>query len=435
MDYQESVDYLYSQLPMYQRIGKAAYKGSLENTIKLDNYFKSPHNKYKTIHVGGTNGKGSVCHMLASVLSSAGYNTGLHTSPHLIDFRERIKINGELIPRAYVAKFVEKHMSFFRDIEPSFFEISVFLALDYFAASKVDVAVIEVGLGGRLDSTNIINPVLSVITNIGHDHMEFLGDTLDKIAYEKAGIIKQSVPVIIGESDDQTDDVFIKAARRKSSALYFADKIYSAGYGLYTAGDMQVFNVAKEGHIHYPDLEIDLLGAYQNKNLMTVLAAIDLLKEKGFEIAGTDIYNGLRKVITNTGLYGRWQVVDYNPRIICDTAHNYEGLKPVISQIENTPCRNLHMIIGFVKEKNIDDFLDIFPRDAVYYFTRPDIPRGLDENIVRDKASTYNLKGEAYKSVGEAFHAARSSAGSDDMIFIGGSTYVVADFLRLEKGW
>jgi len=434
MNYHEAVDYLFSQLPMYQRIGQAAYKASLENTIKLDKHFKSPHKKYKTIHIGGTNGKGSVCHMIASVLHSAGYNTGLHTSPHLIDFRERIKINGELIPQAYVTRFVEGHMSFFIDIQPSFFEISVFLALDYFAASKVDVAVIEVGLGGRLDSTNIINPVLSVITNIGHDHMEFLGDNLDKIAIEKAGIIKQSVPVIIGESDSRTDNVFIKTAQRKSSAIYFADKIYNTGHGVYTADEMQVFNVEKEGHIFYPNLKADLLGAYQNKNLITTLASIDLLRENGFEIADIDIYNGLKKVITNTGFYGRWQVMGHNPHIVCDNAHNSEGLKQVIAQIETTPCRDLHMIVGFVKEKNIDDFLKFFPRDAVYYFTKPDIPRGLDENIIMEKAGKHNLKGKTYKSVGEAFHAARSSATRDDMIFVGGSTYIVADFLRLEKG-
>ena len=434
MNYQEAVGYLFSQLPMYQRIGKAAYKASLDNTIKLDKYFKSPHREYKTIHVGGTNGKGSVCHMLASVLRSAGYKAGLHTSPHLIDFRERIKINGELVPRLYVVEFVKKHMTFFKDIQPSFFEMSVFLALDYFAASKVDVAVIEVGLGGRLDSTNIINPVLSVITNIGHDHMEFLGDTLDKIAYEKAGIIKQSVPVIIGESDSRTDNVFINAAQKKSSPIYFADKKYSAGYGLYTADDMQVFNVEKEGRIFYPDLKIDLLGVYQKKNLATTLASIDILKEIGFEIADTDIYNGLKKVTTSTGLYGRWQIRGYNPRIVCDTAHNLEGFIPVVSQIEDTPYRNLHMIIGFVKEKNLDDFLGIFPRNALYYFTKPDIPRGLDEDIVMEKAKKYNLNGKTYKSVEQAFHAARASATRDDMIFIGGSTYVVADFLKSEKG-
>jgi dihydrofolate synthase/folylpolyglutamate synthase len=264
--------------------------------------------------------------------------------------------------------------------------------------------------------------------------MEFLGDTLGKIAYEKAGIIKQSVPVIIGESDKRTDNVFIKTAQRESSSIYFADRIYSAGSNISTTDDMQVFNVEKEGQIFYPGLKTDLLGSYQNKNLTTMLASIDLLRENGFEIADIDIYNGLKKVITNTGLYGRWQVMGHNPRIVCDTAHNFEGFKPVISQIKNTPYKNLHMIIGFVKEKKIDDFLDVFPRDAVYYFTKPDIPRGLDENIIMEKAGKYNLQGKTYKSVCEAFHAARSSATGDDMIFIGGSTYVVADFLRLEKG-
>jgi len=433
MNYREAVDYLYSQLPMYQRVGKAAYKASLENTINLDNYFKSPHSKYKTIHVGGTNGKGSVCNMLASVLHCSGYVTGLHTSPHLIDFRERAKINGELISRGYVTKFVHNHMSFFKDIQPSFFEISVFMALDYFASRKVEVAVIEVGLGGRLDSTNIVNPVISVITNIGHDHMEFLGNTLEEIAYEKAGIIKQSVPVIIGESDRHTDNVFIRTAQKNNSEIFFADKIYTSVHGHYTADDMQVFNIEKDGRIHYPGLKTDLLGFYQGRNVITTLAAIDVLKKRGFEIADIDIYNGLKKVITNTGFQGRWQVIGYNPRIVCDTAHNAEGFKQVIAQIGDTPYRNLHIIIGFVKEKNIDDFLDIFPRNAVYYFTKPDIPRGLNENTTMEKAGRYGLKGKAYGSVMKAFNAARSSAAADDMIFIGGSTYVVAEFLKSEK--
>jgi dihydrofolate synthase/folylpolyglutamate synthase len=433
MNYRESVDYLYNQLPVYQRVGKAAYKASLENTIKLDSYFRSPHAKYKTIHVAGTNGKGSVCHMLASVLHSAGYVTGLHTSPHLIDFRERVKINGELMSRKYVTKFVSDHMSFFKDIRPSFFEISVFLALDYFASSNVEVAVIEVGLGGRLDSTNIINPVLSVITNIGHDHMEFLGDTLEEIAYEKAGIIKRSVPVIIGESDKRTDNVFISMAKKNNSEIYFADKIYTPVHGLFTADEMQVFNIEKHGQIHYPGLKTDLLGIYQCRNVATTLAAIDILKMRGFEIADIDIYNGLKKVAANTGFQGRWQVMGHNPRIVCDNAHNAEGFKQVISQISDTPYRNLHMVIGFVKEKNIDDFLGIFPRDAVYYFTKPDIPRGLNENITMDKAGRFGLKGKAYSSVGEAVKTARLSAAADDMIFIGGSTYVVADYLKSEK--
>jgi dihydrofolate synthase/folylpolyglutamate synthase len=433
MNYQESVDYLYNQLPVYQRVGKAAYKASLENTIKLDNYFRSPHKKYKTIHVGGTNGKGSVCHMLASVLHCAGYVTGLHTSPHLVDFRERAKINGELISRGYVTKFVRGHMSFFKDIKPSFFELSVFMALDYFASRKVEVAVVEVGLGGRLDSTNIIKPVISVITNIGHDHMEFLGDTLEEIAYEKAGIIKRSVPVIIGESDRHTDNVFISAAQKNNSEICFADKIYTSVNSVYTADEMQVFNIEKDGRIYYPGLKTDLLGSYQGRNVVTTLAAIDLLKKRGFEIADIDIYNGLKRVITNTGLQGRWQVMGHNPLIICDTAHNTEGFKQVISQICNTAYRNLHIIIGFVKEKNLDDFLDIFPRDAVYYFTKPDIPRGLNEKTTMGKAGRYGLKGKAYGSVGDAFNAARSSAAADDMIFIGGSTYVVAEFLKSEK--
>jgi dihydrofolate synthase/folylpolyglutamate synthase len=433
MNYKETVGYLYSKLPMYQRDGKAAYKASLDNTVKLDKYFKSPHKKYMTIHVGGTNGKGSVCHMLTSVLQNAGYKTGLYTSPHLIDFRERIKVNSQLISEDYIIKFVEKHNSFFESIQPSFFEMSVFLAFEYFADMKVDIAIIEVGLGGRLDSTNIINPILSVITNIGHDHMEFLGDTLDEIAYEKAGIIKKSVPVIIGESDSQTDNIFIKTAKQKSSPLYFADKKYSTGDSLLSADDMQVFNIEKENKTYYPNLKTDLLGIYQKKNILTALACIDFLKDNGFEIANIDIYNGLKRVITNTGFYGRWQIIKKEPLIICDNAHNLEGFKSVISQIKNTTYKNLHLVIGFVKEKRIEDFLEIFPERAVYYFTRPDVPRGLDEEIILKKSKAFNLNGTAYKSVKKAYNAAISSADKDDMIFIGGSTYVVADFLMLEK--
>jgi len=434
MNYQETVDYLYSKLPMYQRDGKAAYKASLDNTVRLDKYFKSPHKKYLTIHIGGTNGKGSVCHMLTSVLQNAGYKTGLYTSPHLIDFRERIKVNSELISEGYLIKFVKKHITFFESIHSSFFEMSVFLAFEYFAYMKVDIAIIEVGLGGRLDSTNIINPILSVITNIGHDHMEFLGSTFDEIAHEKAGIIKKSVPVIIGESNSKTDNIFKRIAEEKSSPLYFADRTYSAGDSLLSADEMQIFNIEKENQIYYPNLKTDLLGIYQEKNILTALACIDFLKDNGFEIDNIDIYNGLKKVITNTGFYGRWQIIKKEPRIICDTAHNLEGFKSVISQIKNTPYKNLHLIIGFVKDKKIEDFLEIFPEKAVYYFTKPDVPRGLNEDIIMEKSKAFNLKGKTYESVEKAYNAAVSSADKDDMIFIGGSTYVVADFLMLEKG-
>ncbi len=433
MNYKETVDYLYSKLPMYQRDGKAAYRASLDNTVRLDKYFKSPHRQFLTVHVGGTNGKGSVCHMLASVLRNAGYTTGLYTSPHLIDFRERIKVNGELISEDYIIKFVEKHINYFESIQSSFFEMTVFLAFEYFAYMDVDLAIIEVGMGGRLDSTNIIVPVLSVITNIGHDHMEFLGNTLDEIAREKAGIIKKSVPVIVGESGSQTDNIFIKIAEQKSSPIYFADKKYSVSGNMFSADGMQVFNIEKDDQIYYPSLKTDLLGIYQNKNILTALACIDFLKDNRFEIASIDIYNGLKKVIQNTGLYGRWQIMNREPLVICDTAHNLEGFKSVMLQIRNTPYKNLHMVIGFVKEKNIEDFLGIFPEKAVYYFTRPDIPRGLDENIILERSKAYNLKGKAYESVEKAYMAAISSAVKDDMIFIGGSTYVVADFLMSEK--
>ncbi len=433
MNYEEIIGYLYNKLPMYQRDGKAAYKANLDNTSRLDKYFKSPHNKYLTVHVGGTNGKGSVCHMLSSVLQNAGYKTGLYTSPHLIDFRERIKVNSELISEHYVIEFVKKHISYFENIQASFFEMSVFLAFEYFAYMKVDIAIVEVGLGGRLDSTNIISPILSVITNIGYDHMEFLGSTLAEIAHEKAGIIKKAVPVIIGESDLQTDNIFIKIAEQQSSPIYFAAKKYSAGDSIFSADELQVFNIEKENQIYYPNLKTDLLGIYQKKNILTTLACIDFLIDNGFEIASIDIYNGLKKVITNTGFYGRWQIIRRKPMIICDTAHNLEGFKSVVSQIKNTPYKNLHIIIGFVKEKKIEYFLEIFPEEAIYYFTKPDVPRGLNENIVLEKSKSFNLKGKTYESVAVAYNAAISSADKDDMIFIGGSTYIVADFLMLEK--
>ena len=289
MNYQETIDYLYAQLPMYQRTGKAAYKANLENTWKFDKYFKSPYKEYKTVHVGGTNGKGSVCHMLASVLQHAGYTTGLYTSPHLFDFRERIKVDGILITEEYVVEFVKKHSVFFKNTQPSFFEMSVFMAFDYFASRKVDIAIIEVGLGGRLDSTNIITPIFSVITNIGHDHMDFLGNTLDKIAYEKAGIIKNNIPVVIGESNSQINSVFSKIADQRSSPVIFADQKYSSQYSLLSADHMQTFNIEKDGQIFYPNLKTDLLGVYQGKNLLTSLTCIDLLKDSGFSIDNIDI--------------------------------------------------------------------------------------------------------------------------------------------------
>ncbi len=434
MNYQETLDYLYTRLPVFQRTGKAAYKASLENTWKLDSYFKFQHKKFKTVHVGGTNGKGSVCHMLASVLQNAGYITGLHTSPHLFDFRERIKVNGEPVPEKFVIGFVKKHSKYFENIHPSFFEMSVFMAFNYFAGMKVDIAIIEVGLGGRLDSTNVINPLVSVITNIGHDHKEFLGDTPGKIANEKAGIIKDNVPVVIGESNSQVNDILINVAKQKSSPVIFADKRYSSSYNLLSADLMQVFNVEKDGQMYYPNLKTDLMGAYQRKNVLTSLTCIDLLRDRGFAIDNIDIYNGMKRTIDTTGFHGRWQVTGHNPLVVCDTAHNPEGLKEVFAQVENTPYKSLHVITGFVKEKDIDDLLCLLPGEASYYFTRANIPRAMDENIILEKSKKYNLKGKAYGSVGEAYDAALSSAGKNDMILISGSTFVVADFLRLENG-
>ncbi len=410
MNYQETIDYLYTQLPVYQRTGKAAYKASLDNSWSLDKYFKSPHKKYKTIHVGGTNGKGSVCHMLSSVLQNAGYNTGLYTSPHLLDFRERIKVNGTPVPENYIVEFVKKHDTLFRKIEPSFFEMSVFMAFNYFASKKVDIAIVEVGLGGRLDSTNVITPVFSVITNIGHDHMNFLGSTIEKIANEKAGIIKNNIPVVIGESNPETDDVFSECARQKASNLFYADKEYNSGNSLLSADNMQIFNIEKDGRIFYPNLKTDLSGLYEGKNLVTALKCIDLLKDSGFSIENIDIYSGMRRIVYTTGLFGRWQVTGNNPIIVCDIAHNREGLETVIAQIKNTPYKNLHMIIGFVNDKDANDLLQLFPVDAFYYFTKADVPRAMDEDIILQKSKKYNLQGKAYSTVRKAYLTAVSSA-------------------------
>lgn len=433
MNYEETINYLIAQLPMYQRTGKAAYKEGLENTWKLDAHFKSPHKKYPAIHVGGTNGKGSVCHMLASVLQHAGYKTGLHTSPHLIDFRERIRINGDLMIKQDVVDFMDKHMHFFRELQPSFFEMSVFMAFDYFAVKKVDVAVIEVGMGGRLDSTNIIHPVLSVITNIGMDHTEFLGDTPEKIAREKAGIIKDGIPVVIGEYTEQTKHVFTGIANEHHSGIIFAQERYTADYSTLAMNGNQTVHISSRNKQSRFSVETDLTGIYQRKNLVTVLAAIDELIAAGFRISLEDITEGLKNVRRSTGLRGRWDIIGHNPLIVCDTAHNAEGMAEVVNQLAQTPYKKLHMIIGFVADKDIQGILSLLPQDASYYFTRPSVPRGLDHQILALQAEISGLAGNSFASVSEALFEARANAGKNDVIFIGGSTFVVADLMLSEK--
>jgi dihydrofolate synthase/folylpolyglutamate synthase len=415
---------------MYQRTGPAAYKDTLENTLVLDGLFGFPHQNFKSIHVAGTNGKGSSSHMLASVLQEAGYKVGLYTSPHLVDFRERIKVNGEMIPKNEVAAFVEK----FRQanetlkLEPSFFEMTVAMAFDYFRNSQVDMAVIEVGLGGRLDSTNIIHPEVSLITNISLDHTALLGNTIEKIAIEKAGIIKEAVPVVISESNILYDEVFITKASEKNSPLYFADQQFHAGYSMLLPEGKQLFNFKKDEILIFPDLKLDLLGNYQRKNLTGILKVIEILNEKGWKINPEDIYSGLAKVTRNTGLRGRWEVVGNNPLVVCDTAHNAAGLKDVVAQIRSTSWKNLYMVLGMVNDKNLEQALAVLPNDAHYIFTQAKIPRALPAADFAKQALAFGLNGTVISSVHEAVEKARKNAGANDMIFIGGSTFVVADY-------
>lgn len=430
MKYQETLDYMYSQLPMFQRIGGAAYKANLDNTIAILNLLKNPHHNFKSIHIAGTNGKGSVSHYLAAIFQSVGYKCGLYTSPHLKDFRERIKINGEMIPKIKVIQFVETYKSDFEIIQPSFFEMTVGMAFKFFSDEKVDIAIIETGMGGRLDSTNLINPELSIITNISYDHTQFLGDTLEKIASEKAGIIKHGIPVVIGETHPETKTVFDLKAKEMNSSVYYADNEYFIDTYSYFQSNKQhyleiVFNKATK--TKSIKLCSELLGIYQLKNLKTVLTAIDVLKKIGYKINQSCIKNGIANVVNLTGLMGRWQIISKNPLTVCDTAHNENGIAEVLKQISISSFKNLHFVLGMVNDKEIDKVLNMLPKEAVYYFCKANIPRGLNEGILKEKAEKLGLKGESYKSVQKAVNAARKAANKDDMIYIGGSTFIVAD--------
>jgi len=427
MTYSQTLEFLFSQLPAYHRIGKAAYKNDLKNTISLDNYFNNPHLKYRTIHIAGTNGKGSVSHMIASILQEAGYKTGLYTSPHLKDFRERIKVNGEMIPENDVVKFVTKHRNIIEIIKPSFFEMTVAMAFKYFAECHVDVAVIEVGLGGRLDSTNIINPVLSIITNIGHDHMDLLGDSFEKIAVEKSGIIKRKIPVLISETQPETEKIFLNKANESESPICFADKIFSCNLIKTDTmpGERKYLMTELSANLTYEGT-ISLGGDYQSKNLQAVFAAFDNLKEV-FNISEKDITDGIRNVVRNTGLYGRWQILSTVPLTICDTGHNLEGLEYVVDQINRIPKSALHIVLGFVKDKDLGSVLPLFPVDALYYFTKASVPRALNEVDLKSEAEKYGLNGMSFPDVKTALSSARKNAKNSDMIFIGGSTFVVAE--------
>ena len=431
LNYSDAIDFLFNRLPVFQRIGPAAYKDNLDNTVLLDNLYGNPHKKFKTIHVAGTNGKGSVSHMIAAALQAVGYRTGLYTSPHLKDFRERIRVNGEMITEEEVSEWVEDFIinNELWNIEPSFFELTVAMAFDYFAKEAVDVAVIEVGLGGRLDSTNIIQPELCVITNIGMDHTDLLGNTLELIAGEKAGIIKDGVPVVIGSALPETRHVFEETAAIKLAPLFFADREYSVVYGTTDLNGNQLLRVDKNGKRYFDALTLDLKGIYQWLNIPTVLKSVDLLREMQWKISDEQLFYALANVRKITGLTGRWQILGYNPLQVCDTAHNAEGMKEVVAQIRQTPHDKLHFVLGLVKDKNHKKLIQLLPADAEYYFTKADIPRAMEENELADFAAEYGLKGTVYSSVLKAFDAARENAGVNDMIFIGGSTFVVAEIL------
>lgn len=428
MTYQQTLDYLFTKLPMYQRVGAAAYKADLNNTIAICKALGNPEKKLKCVHVAGTNGKGSSSHMLAAVLQQAGYKTGLYTSPHLIDFRERIKINGKMIPKTDVVKFVEDYKNTFEKIEPSFFEWTVGLAFHYFAQQQVDVVIVEVGLGGRLDSTNVINPVCCLITNIGMDHMNLLGDTLPKIAAEKAGIIKARVPVVISQTQLEVISVFNNTAKELKAPIEFADKNYKVISFSHQNEFLAIELLNKKSntkHIY----NLDLLGSYQIKNVMGVLNTVDILKQKGFIVEEEDIINGLKQVQKITGLQGRWQILQDKPLIIADTGHNEDGIKEVLENIKRYTYKTLHFVLGVVNDKDISNILKLLPKDATYYFCKASIPRALEENELSIQAKKIGLSGKTFKTVPEALASANKHAKTHDLIFVGGSTFTVADIL------
>ncbi|MCD6201932.1 MAG: bifunctional folylpolyglutamate synthase/dihydrofolate synthase [Bacteroidales bacterium] len=424
--YREVLDFLFSSLPMYQRTGSAAYKIDLEVTHTMDAYFHHPHNKYPSIHIAGTNGKGSVSHMLASVLQEAGLKTGLYTSPHLKDFRERIKINGDLIPKKYVIDFINDNFSFLSKIKPSFFEMTAAMAFQYFSEEQVDIAIIETGLGGRLDSTNIIHPVCSVITNIGLDHTQFLGKSLHEIAHEKAGIIKDHTPLVVGKSQPETEPVFRKAAISHKSNIFFADQHIDIPYSMFAPNGNQVFTVHKDQKPFLSNLETDLAGTYQRENTATVIQVIDILKDQ-YRVDEHVLRKGLKNVIRNTGLHGRWEVINQHPLTVCDTGHNVEAFRWILPQLKNTPYKKLHVVIGFVNDKHYREILEMLPKDAHYYFTQSNIPRALPAELLLQEAEKSGLSGMVVKPVSLAVKTAHKQADRYDLIFIGGSTFVVAE--------
>lgn len=437
MTYKETIEYLYSQLPMFERQGNSGYKSGLDNTIALDEHFGHPHRQYITIHVAGTNGKGSCSNMLAAFLQTIGYKVGLYTSPHLVDFRERIRVNGRMVSEQYVVDFISKERKFFTPLQPSFFEITTAMAFKYFADMKVDIAIIEVGLGGRLDCTNIITPVLSIITNISFDHTQFLGDTLSKIAAEKAGIIKKGVPVIVGETNSETRPVFENKAKKMQTNVIFAED----------PDNKEILEVKKSDNstlLYYSStygyITSELQGLYQEKNINTVLVAINQLREMGYvckcfkerskEIITSEINKALNNINELTGFAGRWQVLKNVPLVVCDTGHNLAGWNYISNQIKETKCKTMHIVFGMVNDKDLNGVLDLLPKNAIYYFTQADNHRAIPWLTIMDKATAKGLYGTGYNTVKEAFAHALRHAAHDDMIFVGGSSYVVADLLK-----
>lgn len=426
MNYRETLDYLFSRLPMFSRIGAAAYKDNLDNTIYLATELGDPQKKFRSIHIAGTNGKGSVSHMLAAILQTAGYKTGLYTSPHLKDFRERIRVNGKMVPESFVIDFTERIQPVIEKIEPSFFEINVAMAFDYFAQEQVDIAVIETGLGGRLDSTNIITPDVSVITNIGWDHMNLLGDTLEKIAAEKAGIIKLRVPVVIGEIVPETQAVFATIAAAKSAPLTIATHNYQALGWKWEKHEL-IVEVAQQDKTDHQQYHLDLPGIYQVKNVLTVLAACSQLHHKGWKIDEAAIHTALKQVKKLTGLRGRWDIIQQHPSVILDVGHNRDGIKQILEQLEVTDHHELHIILGMVKDKEIEKVLQLLPDTAYYYFTQAPIPRALEADVLMQTARQFNLHGKTYPDVNRALQEAKANASVNDIIVVCGSIFLVAE--------
>ncbi len=429
MTYPETIEYLYAQLPMFSRIGAAAYKKDLHNTIELCAALGNPHNDFKSLHVAGTNGKGSTCHMLAAILQQSGYKTGLYTSPHVKQFGERIRVDGKMIDENFVIDFVERTKTLTEQIQPSFFELTVAMAFEYFSKKNVDIAIIETGLGGLLDSTNVISPILSIITNIGYDHTNILGNSLPEIAFQKAGIIKANTPVVIGELLPETKNVFVKQANEKEAPILFAQSRFFTEY-IEPTGNLLFCNV-KDNVTHTVEkLRLDLNGIYQAKNICTVLCAVDVLRKQGYVIPESDLHHALENVKELTGMRGRWDIVQLHPTIIQDVAHNTDGISQVILQLKNNyPKASLYFVLGFVKDKDVAHVLDLFPKDARFYFTNAHIPRALPHQELRELAASKGLPGDSFDNVNDAIAAAQSNAGPQDVIMICGSFFIIAEII------